>query len=222
MELIEDGLEAAERELGGLERLRQAGANRVAALAGQAGANAAGHRPGRMDLLAAQELDDLLAELPQANAPGAKSGSAAIRPKMFRPAGSLSMPRSRSGPLRWKNDSACDWTIWPRFMSRRSLVAAGGMVTARILSPALAEASKWLTGQMPQIRAVIPGISQRGRPSQNFSNPRNSATWKRASLDLASVIELDRDLGVTFDPRHGVDQDLLCHRSDLLPSLSRT
>ena len=48
------------------------------------------------------------------------------------------------------------------------------MVTARILSPALAEASRWLTGQMPQTRAVIPGISHNGRPSQNFSKPRNS------------------------------------------------
>ena len=39
--------------------------------------------------------------------------------------------------------------------------------------------------------------------------------------DLAGVIELDRDLGVTFDARHRVDQDLLCHRTDLLP-FSRT
>jgi hypothetical protein len=33
------------------------------------------------------------------------------------------------------------------------------MRTAMIASQAFAEASKWLTGQMPQIRAVIPGIS---------------------------------------------------------------
>jgi coenzyme F420-reducing hydrogenase gamma subunit len=33
----------------------------------------------------------------------------------------------------------------------------------------------------PQIRMVMTGISRKERPSQNFSNPRNSVTWKRAS-----------------------------------------
>ena len=59
------------------------------------------------------------------------------------------------------------------------------MRTARIASPALAEASRWLTGQMPQMRAVSAGISENGRPSQNFSKPRNSVTWKCASLHAA-------------------------------------
>ena len=113
--------------------------------------------------------------------PRASSGSTAAIPKRLRLAGSLSMPSSRSGALRWKKLSAFDWTICARFISRRSFSAAGGILTARIWSPALAEASRWLTGQMPQIRAVIPAISQRGRPSQNFSKPRNSATWNRAS-----------------------------------------
>ena len=96
-------------------------------------------------------------------------------------------------------------------MSRRSLLAAGGMVTARILSPALAEASRWLTGQIPQTRAVIPGISQRGRPSQNFSKPAELGHVEAGAADLAGVVELDRDLGVPLDPRHGIDQDLLSH-----------
>ena len=113
--------------------------------------------------------------------PRASSRSAAISPKMLRRAGSLSKPRIRSGELRWKKLSACDWTIWARFMSRRNFTAAGGGVTDMIWSPALAEAMRWLTGQMPQTRAVIPGISQSGRPTQNRSKPRNSATWKRAS-----------------------------------------
>ena len=130
---------------------------------------------------------------------------------MFRRAGSLSIPSSRSGALRWKKLSAWDCTICARFISRRSLAAAGGMVTARIASPALDEAMRWLTGQMPQIRAVIPGISQNGRPSQNFSKPRNSATWNRASATCPVVVEVDRDLGVPLDPRNGVDYDSLSH-----------
>ena len=69
-------------------------------------------------------------------------------------------------------------------MSRRSFSAGGGMFTARMASAALAEASRWLTGQMPQMRGVMPGISPRGRPSQNFSKPRNSTTWNFASDTL--------------------------------------
>ena len=48
-------------------------------------------------------------------------------------------------------------------------------------SPAFAEARRWLTGQIPQVRAVRLGISQTGRPLQNSSKPRNSVTWNRQS-----------------------------------------
>ena len=73
-------------------------------------------------------------------------------------------------------------------------------------SPALARPAEWLTGQMPQIRAVIPGISQSGRPSQKRSKPRNSVTWKRAWL-LTRVVQLDADLRVPFDPADRVDHN---------------
>ncbi len=55
-----------------------------------------------------------------------------------------------------------------------------------IWSPVFAEAIRWLIGQIPQTRAVMPAISQRGRPTQNRSKPRNSATWNRASVTLPS------------------------------------
>ncbi len=54
------------------------------------------------------------------------------------------------------------------------------MRVARISSQAFAEAIRWLTGQMPQMRAISAGISSNGRPSQNFSNPRNCVTWNCA------------------------------------------
>src|SRR5208337_603690 len=53
--------------------------------------------------------------------------------------------------------------------------------TANSASHALAEAVRWLTGQMPQVRAISEGISVSGRPSQNFSKPRNCVTWNIAS-----------------------------------------
>ena len=64
--------------------------------------------------------------------------------------------------------------ICARLIIRRSLTAVGGMLTASSASHALLEATRWLTGQMPQMRAISEGISVNGRPSQNFSKPR---TW---------------------------------------------
>ncbi len=60
---------------------------------------------------------------------------------------------------------------------------------------------------MPQMREVMTGISRKERPSQNFSKPRNSVTWKRASTTCAGVVELDGDLGVPLDAGDRVDED---------------
>jgi hypothetical protein len=65
-------------------------------------------------------------------------------------------------------------------------LARGGMRTAMISSQALAEARRWLTGQMPQTRAMSEGISVYGLPSQNFSKPRTCVTCSRASLTWPS------------------------------------
>ena len=111
----------------------------------------------------------------------ASSGSAAIRPNTLRLAGSLSQPSRKSGLLRWKNERAWLWQIWAKLSSRRSWRAAGGGCTPSSLSPVLAAASRGLTGQMPQMRAVMPAISVKGRPSQKVSKPRYSTTWKRAA-----------------------------------------
>ena len=112
----------------------------------------------------------------------ASCGRSAATPKRLRRAGSASKPNSRSGDDRWKKLRAWDCTIWARFMTLRSCSAATGGDTARISSHALADAIRWLTGQMPQMRAMIDGISCSGRPWQIRSNPRNWVTWKWASV----------------------------------------
>ena len=107
-------------------------------------------------------------------------------PMMLRRAGSASKPNSRSGDERWKKLSAFDCTIWARFITRRRSAPAGGGSTARISSHALADAIRWLTGQIPQIRAMIEGISWTGRPCTMRSKPRNWVTWKWASATSPS------------------------------------
>ena len=66
-------------------------------------------------------------------------------------------------------------------MTRRRSTPVGGGSTARISSHALADAMRWLTGQIPQMRAMIEGISWTGRPWTMRSKPRNWVTWNWAS-----------------------------------------
>ena len=120
---------------------------------------------------------------------------------MLRVAGSASKPNRRSGDERWKKLSAFDWTIWARFITRRRSAPVGGGSTARISSHAFDEAIRWLTGQMPQMRAMIEGISWIGRPWTIRSKPRNWVTWNWASATSPRVVEVDGDLA--SGPRSG-------------------
>ena len=52
-----------------------------------------------------------------------------------------------------------DCTNWPQCKSSRSSAAVSGMRTLMMASQAFDDASRWLTGQIPQMRAVIDGIS---------------------------------------------------------------
>ena len=64
---------------------------------------------------------------------------------------------------------------------------------------------------MPQMRAVMLGISQK-RPA--LAQPLEAAELGDVEVGvahLAGVVELHRDLGVALDARHGVDEDALGH-----------
>ena len=194
-------------------RLGQPGADAGAALLGQGAADAARHRPGGMDLLAAEGLDDLLAELAE---PDAGAGEVARSRRSGRRhcacGWGVSQPSRKSGALRWKKLKAWLWMIWPRFIRRRSFSAAGGMFTAMMASPALAAARRWLTGQMPQMR---------GGDAGHFAvRPALAELLEAAELDdvelgvghVASVIHENADFGVALDAGHGVNEDALRHK----------
>src|SRR5512143_1570453 len=73
------------------------------------------------------------------------------------------------------------------YCSSRRRRAVSGSVTPYTASQALADAMRCASGQTPQMRGVMRGISSTGRPSQNFSNPRSSGTWKKQSATLPSA-----------------------------------
>ena len=106
----------------------------------------------------------------------ASSGLAFTSPTTLRSAGSESHPRMMSGPASSKKCMACDWMTWPMWMSSLRSFAVLGIFTPRISSHVLAAARWWLTGQIPQIRGVMTGISGKNLPSENFSNPLNWST----------------------------------------------
>jgi len=76
----------------------------------------------------------------------------------------------------------------PMCMTSRSFAAVGVRVTPRMASHALAEARWWLTGQIPQMRGVITGISRKSRPFEKTSNPRYWVTWKRTLSTAPSSV----------------------------------
>ena len=95
-----------------------------------------------MNLLAAEPLNDFLTELSESNTAVREFRLHCGQAKDVAFGRSLSCPSSRSGALMWKKLRACDWTICARFINRRSFSADGGMRTARMASPVLAEQSK--------------------------------------------------------------------------------
>ncbi len=142
----------------------------------------------------------------------ASSGSAAIRPKMLRVAGSLSKPSMKSGALRWKKLRAWDWRIWPRFIRRRSFSAAGGMLTARICVARLGRGQEVADRADPADAGGDPGhLVERAA----LAEPLEAAELGDVELGvghLSGVVEIDGDLGVAFDARDGVDDNPLSHR----------
>ena len=171
--------------------------------------------------LPASHLDDLLAELAQADAVAGDSGLAPMTPKMLRSAGSASMPRSRSGAERWKKLSACDCTICARFMMRRrlgggrrdahgeDLVAGlgGGDQVADRADAADARHERRHLGEGPALAELLEA-AELGDVEMRL-------------LDAAVVVEVDGDLGVALDAGDGVDDDLSVPCGYLVLSESR-
>ena len=125
----------------------------------------------------------------------------------MRCAGGVSQPSRKSGALKWKKLSAWLWMIWPRFISRRSLSAAGGMLTAMSASPALAEASVWLTGQMPQMRWRDAGHFGVGPAFAEFFKAAKFDDVKFGVGDVSGVVQINADLGVALDAGHRINDD---------------
>jgi hypothetical protein len=83
------------------------------------------------------------------------------------------------------------------------------MRTAMMASQALDDASRWLMGQMPQMRAVM---ARHLVKRAAFGELLEAADLRHVKLGvghLAVIVELDGDLGVAFDAGYRIDGDAL-------------
>ena len=85
------------------------------------------------------------------------------------------------------------------------------MLTARIWSPALADASRWLTGQIPQIRPGNAGhFAERPAFAELFETAKLGDVESRVR-NAAGFIQLNGDFGVTLDAGDGVYDNSIRH-----------
>jgi len=172
----EHALEPAQRIQDGGAGLGDAAADLGVRFLGQRGSDAAGDGPGRVDLLPAQVGDDLLAELAEADAGAGQFRLGGNQPKMLRTAGSLSKPRMEIGRAEVEEAQRMRLDDLPRFINRRNLSAAGGMLDRQDLVRRLGGRQEVADRADPaDARRDARHLVQRA-PSQKRSKPRNSVT----------------------------------------------
>ena len=181
-ELLVDPPEGFQRDLRGLLRFGNPCQEMIPLCGIERLAHSPGHRPRRVDAAAPENFDDLLPELSEPDPPlgellvlrdkaeDVPRRGVGIEPE--KEIGRREMEeteRVRLYPL-CERDQPAQLLRRLRDRDREDVVSRlrGGDEMAR--------------GQMPQMREVMPPISHMRRPSQNFSNPRNSFTWNLASM----------------------------------------
>ena len=115
----------------------------------------------------------------------------------------------RSGLDRWKKLSACDCTIWARFIMRRSFAAVRGCSTASSSSLALPSDQVAHRADAADARRED-GISRTACPRRTSRSRGTAVTWKRASVTSPASSSWMRDLRVPLDAGHRVDHDRRC------------
>ena len=81
------------------------------------------------------------------------------------------------------------------------------MLTAMMASPALAEASVWLTGQMPQMRCGDAGHLAVRAALAELLEAAELDDVKLGVGHVALVVHEDADLGVALDAGHWVNDN---------------
>ena len=185
---------------------------RVGSHGGKAGAHAAGTAQAGWILRHAEVLDDFLAKLAKADAGAGELGLVGHEAEDVATFGRSVPAEEEVGGAEMEEGEGVALDDLAEVHHPRSFSAAGGMSTARMASQALAEARRWLTGQMPQTRGVMPGISENRSALAEVLEATELGDVETGVRDLAGVIQEEGDFSVTLDAGHRVDLDPAGHR----------
>ena len=183
----------------------------IAFLLGERFAHAARHDPGRMHLLAAQHLDDRLADLPESNA--------------F--AGQLRMPEHHAEDVAFGRVAIpTQQQIGRRQVEKRQRVGLRhlGQVHdppqfhGHFGNPHAQQRIARLGGRQQMAHRADPAGAGRQRrhfpvrpPFAEFLETPELGQVELGILDLARIVQLERDARMTFDPRDRFDRNRLTH-----------
>lgn len=209
------GLVPAQGPLGGRAGLGQAGQNLVARLGLQRRVHSAGHDPGRVDALAAQRLDHLLAEAAQ---PDPVTGQLRVRTQHAEQVASTGLGVEAEQQIRrGQVEEAEDVGLGDLGQVHDAAQVDGGR--GRLGGQDLVAGLGRGDQVADRADAADPGHDRR----QFVHRPALADALEAAELgdvevsvgDLAVVAELDGDLGVPLDPSHGLDDNFAGHSLDL-------
>ncbi len=166
-----------------------------------------------MDLLAPQQLDDLLAELAEPNAPPRELGLGGDQAEDVPPGRVAVHAQEQVGAAQVEERQRVRLDDLAQVHEPAELVGGRRDGHREDLVARLGRGQQVADRADPADPGRDPGHLPERPPLAELLEAPELGDVEAGVAHLAGVVELDRDLGVALDPRHGVDQDLLCHGS---------
>ena len=199
--------------------LGQPGADARAAFLSQRAADAAGHCPGRMNLLPAEHLDDFLAELAEPDAGAGQVGVGGNQPEHIALGWRRVPAEQEIGRAQVKEAQGMALDDLPEVHQAAELVGGGGDVDRHDGVARLGGGQQMADGADAANPWGDAGHLAVGATLTELLEPAELDYVKLGVGHVAGVVHEDADLGVALDTGHGVNDNALSHNHPNLMSL---
>ena len=219
-ELVVDRLVQGDRRGGGGLCLGEPRADSFTAFLGEGLAHAAGDRPRRMDLPAAQQFDDLLAELPQADARAGQVGVGGDHAEDV-PRGRVAVhAEEQVGGAEVEEAQRVRLDDLPQVHQATELLGRLGDLHREDDVTGLRRGHQVAHGADPTDPRRDAGHLPEGPTLAELLEATELSHVEPRVRHVPLVVEVDRDLGMALDPRDRIDHDPLTRhdRLSLLPA----